>query len=99
MKRPLIIIPLLAIVVCLPCYAIKSMMFNDIDQYIERAEGIWVVKVLKRLEGERGGPRYEVTVLQSLKGSRQATLIVRELGLDCRELPQVESQRPVVQLA
>ena len=60
----------------IPCYAIRLMMFNNIDQYIERAAGIWIVEVVKDGEERQTkaiyaalGPVYEVKVLQTLKGN------------------------------
>ena len=75
-----------------PCYAIKSMMFNSIDQYIERATGIWIVQVLRQGGEEREiGPVYEAKILRSLKGDPQKeTLsfcaISRQLTVETRYL-------------
>jgi len=61
---------------CIPCYAIKSMMFNNIDQYISRAEGIWIVKTLQRTGQERSiGPVHQAEVLQTLKGDPQEDVL------------------------
>lgn len=68
MRRILVAI-FLACLLSLPCYAIKSMMFNSINQYIERADGIWIVQIIKESEKEHmDWPTYQVKVLQTLKG-------------------------------
>ncbi|MCX5636202.1 MAG: hypothetical protein NTX52_00715 [Planctomycetota bacterium] len=77
MKRIVIAI-FFACVFCWPCYAIKSMMFNSVDQYVERSSGIWIVEVVKQSGQEReSGPTYEVKVIQTLKGDpKKKTLTV-----------------------
>ena len=68
MKRILVGISL-ACMLCIPCYAIKSMMFNSVTQYVERTDGIWIIKVVKQSGHERTvGPTYEAKILQTLKG-------------------------------
>jgi len=65
---------LLLIFICLtvlPVHAIPAMMFNSIDQYIERAQGIWIVEVIKAESPSKsieGGDSFEARVLQTLKG-------------------------------
>lgn len=71
MKR-LLLLALVAIGLSIPCYAIKSMMFNSIDQYMERANGVWIVELLSQGgEGRETGSVYEGRVLRSLKGEPQ----------------------------
>lgn len=75
MKR-IIAILLFACLVCLPCFAIKSMMFNSIDQYIKRADGIWIVKTVRRTgQDPEIGPLYQVKVLQTLKGDSNERIL------------------------
>jgi hypothetical protein len=65
---------LLIVALAVPCYAIRSMMFNSIDQYVERAAGIWIVKILgQNVEGQevRGLPVFEAKILRNLKGETQ----------------------------
>lgn len=73
MRRNLGVVSLL-FVLSVPCYAIKSMMFNGPDQYIESAQGIWIVEVVgqRAQEGDHeAGPVYEAKVIQTLKGNAQ----------------------------
>jgi hypothetical protein len=68
MRRLLAAISLVCLL-SLPSYAIKLMMFNSVDQYIERAGGIWIVEVLQQNGQEPEiGPTYEVKIIQTLKG-------------------------------
>jgi hypothetical protein len=65
---------LLIVALAVPCYAIKSMMFNSINQYIERGAGIWIVEILgKNVEGQevRRFPVFEAKILRNLKGESQ----------------------------
>ena len=59
-------------------YAQKAMMFNNVDQYIERSSGIWIVDVVKKTDQGpifEGGPIFEVKVVQTLKGGAQEQTI------------------------
>lgn len=60
------------VITCLfsvPCYAIKSMGFQSLDQYVGDATNIWIVEVTKRTSTEHNvGDVYEAKVLQTLKG-------------------------------
>jgi hypothetical protein len=67
---------LIVVGLTIPCHATKSMMFNSINQYIERATGIWIVEVLRQSGEERGdGPVYEAKILHSLKGDQPKELL------------------------
>lgn len=67
--RRIFVVIFLACLLSLSCYAIKSMMFNSIDQYIDRADGIWIVQVVKESgKNDRNRPTYQAKVLQTLKG-------------------------------
>ena len=91
MKRIITTISLVFLL-SMPCYAIKAMMFNSIDQYIDGADGIWIVEVVKQSGEERSdGSRYEAKILQTLKGEPdKETLTVcaisRQLTSGCRYL-------------
>lgn len=68
MKRPLGVVLLLCLV-CLPCYAIRCMMFNNIAQYIRSAHGIWIVEITRRTTTQRGPmPLCHARILQTMKG-------------------------------
>jgi len=59
----------LACLLGIPCYAIKSMMFNSVDQYIERAHGIWIAQIVKQTGQQREiGPTYEAKIIRTVKG-------------------------------
>ena len=76
MKRIFVAISLVCLL-SIPCYAIKAMMFNSIEQYIDRADGIWIAEVVKQSGHEREVPTYEAKILQTLKGeSDKETLTV-----------------------
>jgi len=58
-----------ACLVCIPCSAAKLMMFSSFDRYIARADGIWVIEVVKQVGKQPWiGRTYEAKVLQVLKG-------------------------------
>jgi hypothetical protein len=61
-----------------PSYAQPAMMFNNVDQYIERSSGIWIVDVVKKTDQGplvEAGPTFEVKVVQTLKGGAQEQTI------------------------
>ena len=89
MRIPITIrIALLIIALAVPCYAIKLMMFSTVDLFIERATGIWVVEVLRKMQEPRGsldglGIVYEGQVQLSLKGEpKQGILSFHALSRD-----------------
>ena len=91
MKRIIATISLVCLL-SIPCYAITAIIFHSIDVCIDRADGIWVVEVVKQSGQEpKVGSTYEAKILQTLKGEPdKKTLtvcaIVRQLTSGSRYL-------------
>lgn len=90
MKRTMVS-AVLACLLAVPCFAAKAMMFNSVDQYLDRANGIWVLQVVRKTGTDQDGrPVYEAKVLLDVKGSSEKVLrissVFNELSLESRYL-------------
>ena len=64
----------------LPCRGQKAMMFNNLAQYIQRSEGIWIIEVVKPIEDRGLDHAFEASILQTLKDrARDQTVMVHSV--------------------
>lgn len=71
MKRAVVSV-ILACLLAAPSLAAKAMMFNSVDQFLDRADGIWVLEIGDRVRADEDGHSiYKAKALNALKATEE----------------------------